>query len=67
LERERSSGAQQSDNRADVTNEILEKQKAREQREKLQRVVFIKKGEKVEMRKVETGIADTTYIEIKDG
>ena len=56
-----------ADNRADVTNEILEKQKAREQREKLQRVVFVKTGGKVEMRKVETGIADTTYIEIKKG
>jgi len=68
LERDRSSGAQdQGDNRADVTNEILEKQKAREQREKLQRVVFIKKGQTVELRKVETGIADTTYIEIKQG
>jgi len=68
LERERATGAQsQGDNRADVTNEMLEKQKAREQREKLQRVVFVKKGDKVEMRKVETGIADTTYVEIKSG
>lgn len=69
LERMRSQGAaiDKSDNRADVTNEVLEKQKAREQREKLQRVVFVKKGEKVEMRKVDTGIADTTYIEIKTG
>ena len=31
------------------------------------RVVFIKKGDKVEQRKVETGIADTTHIEIKSG
>src|SRR5947209_13399084 len=43
--------------RADVTNLTLEKQKEREQREKLQRVVFVKKGDKVEQRKVETGIA----------
>jgi HlyD family secretion protein len=55
------------DNRADVTNETLEKQKARELREKLQRVVFIKAGDKVRMRKVETGIADSTFIEIKSG
>ena len=59
--------AAQGDNRADVTNEAMEKQKAREQREKLQRVVFIKEGDKVRMQKVETGIADTTYIEIKSG
>lgn len=55
------------DNKADVTNQTLEKQKAREQREKLQRVVFIKTGDTVRMQKVETGIADTTYMEIKSG
>ena len=48
-------------------NETLEKQKARELRDKLERVVFIKNGEKVRMQKVETGIADSTYIEIKNG
>jgi HlyD family secretion protein len=59
--------AEKSDNRADVTNETEQKQKERVQREKLMRVVFIKKGDKVEERKVETGIADTTDIEIKSG
>ena len=29
--------------------------------------MFVKKGDKVEQRKVETGIADTTYVEIKSG
>jgi HlyD family secretion protein len=62
-ERDRAGG----DNRADVTNEMQEKQKEREQRLKLQRVVFVKKGETVRMQKVETGIADTTFIEIKSG
>ena len=46
---------------------MQEKQKARELRERLQRVVFIRSGDKVRMQKVETGIADTTYIEIKNG
>jgi HlyD family secretion protein len=55
------------DNRADVQNEMLEKQKERAQRLKLQRVVFIKSGDKVKMQKVETGIADATFIEIKSG
>ena len=55
------------DNRTDVTNEAAEKQKARALREKLQRVVFIKSGDHVKMQKVETGIADNTYIEIKSG
>ncbi|HEX3581619.1 MAG TPA: efflux RND transporter periplasmic adaptor subunit [Thermoanaerobaculia bacterium] len=59
--------ADKSDNRADVTNETEQKQKERAQRDNLTRVVFIKKGDKVEERKVETGIADTTDIEIKSG
>ena len=69
LERQRTQqqAAEKTDNRADVTNEMLDKQKAREQRDKMQRVVFIKKGDTVEMRKVDTGIADTTYIEIRNG
>ncbi len=70
-EKEKQSEAQKasegSDNRADVTNETLEKQKARELREKLHRVVFVKDGDKVRMQKVETGIADSTYIEIRSG
>jgi HlyD family secretion protein len=55
------------DNRADVTNQTQEKQKERELREQLQRVVFVKNGDKVRQQKVETGIADATYIEIKSG
>jgi HlyD family secretion protein len=61
------SASKDDDNKSEVTNQTLEKQKAREQREKLQRVVFVKEGDHVKMRKVETGIADTTYIEIKSG
>jgi len=30
-------------------------------------VVFLKNGDVVRMQPVETGIADTTYIEIKNG
>ncbi len=56
-----------SDNRAEVTNTAVEKRKEREFREKLQRVVFVKVGEKVRMQRVETGLADNTYIEIKSG
>jgi HlyD family secretion protein len=55
------------DNRADVTNEQQEKQKERAQRRALQRVVFVKSGDVVHMRKVETGIADNTFIEIRSG
>jgi HlyD family secretion protein len=59
--------SKEDDNKAEVSNQTLEKQKAREQREKLIRVVFIKNGDTVRQQKVETGIADTTFIEIKNG
>jgi len=55
------------DNKADVTNQTQEKQKERQLREQLLRVVFVKNGDKVRQQKVETGIADATYIEIKNG
>jgi HlyD family secretion protein len=69
-EREKQSAqsvSKDDDNKADVTNQTLEKQKEREQREKLERVVFVKSGDSVRMQKVETGIADTNFIEIKSG
>ncbi|MEA2238089.1 MAG: HlyD family secretion protein [Thermoanaerobaculia bacterium] len=59
--------SKEDDNKAEVSNQTLEKQKEREQREKLMRVVFIKNGDTVRQQKVETGIADTTFIEIKSG
>lgn len=46
---------------------VKEREEAKRTAEKLQRVVFVRKGDKVEMRKVETGIADNTYMEIKKG
>ncbi len=70
-EREKQTAQQKArdggENRSDVTNQTQQKQKERELREKLQRVVFVKTGDKVRMQKVETGIADNTYIEIKSG
>lgn len=44
-----------------------ERSEARRNREKLQRVVFVKEGDQVKMRKVETGIADNSHIEVKSG
>ena len=69
LERQRVARAarEKDDNRADVANETLEKQKERAQRLKMQRVVFVKTGDTVKMQKVETGIADDTFIEIRSG
>ena len=66
-QRVREAARDRSDNRAEVTNELTEKQKERAQRLKLQRVVFVKEGDKVRQQKVETGIADNTFIEIRSG
>lgn len=44
-----------------------ERDSARRSAEKLRRIVFIKQGDKVVLRAVETGIADNSSIEIKSG
>ena len=55
------------DNKAELSNDRLEKQAQKEEREKLAKVVFLKNGNKAEMVKVTTGIADDSYMEIKSG
>jgi HlyD family secretion protein len=55
---------EKSGNDLDLANE---RDDARRNLTKLDRVVFIKTGDVVEMRKVETGIADNMSIEIKSG
>jgi HlyD family secretion protein len=57
----------QADNKADVTNERLERQAEREAQEKLSKVVFLKSGGKAKLVKVTTGISDDSYTEIKSG
>ena len=46
--------------------QALTKRDANEQK-KLQKVLFVKKGDQVSQRPVEIGIADNTYLEIKSG
>ena len=46
---------------------VKERQEAKRTLEKLQRVVFVKQGDIVKMRPVETGVADNSYIEVKSG
>src|SRR5256712_4349077 len=55
------------DNSAELVNERQEKATQREEREKLAKVAFLKKGKKAQLIKVTTGIADDTYMEIKSG
>ena len=56
-----------NDNNAEFVNERAEKAAQKEEREKLAKVVFLKKGSKAQMVKVTTGISDDTYTEIKSG
>ena len=55
------------DNNAEFVNERAEKAAQKEEREKLAKVVFLKKGKQSEIAKVTTGISDDTYMEIKSG
>jgi len=65
LQQEKAKAAREkSGNELDVASE---REDARRNRDKLDRVVFIRNGSTVEQRKVETGIADNTSIEIKSG
>jgi HlyD family secretion protein len=65
--KEKAAARDKGDSSADVTNERQEKQTKKEEREKLTKVVFLKKDSKAAMVKVTTGIADDSYIEIKSG
>jgi HlyD family secretion protein len=56
-----------ADNSAELTNEKIEKQAQKTQREKLQKGVFGKSGSKAKWIPVTTGISDDTYTEIKNG
>ncbi|HZS18807.1 MAG TPA: efflux RND transporter periplasmic adaptor subunit [Candidatus Udaeobacter sp.] len=55
------------DNNAEFVDGRAEKAAQKEERERLAKVVFLKKGGKAEMVKVTTGISDDTYTEIKSG
>ncbi|HZR77770.1 MAG TPA: efflux RND transporter periplasmic adaptor subunit [Chthoniobacterales bacterium] len=56
-----------ADNNAEYVNERQEKAAQKEEREKLSKVVFLKKGGKAQSVKVTTGISDDTFMEIKSG
>jgi HlyD family secretion protein len=46
---------------------VKERQEARRNQEKLERIVFVRQGNVVKERRVETGVSDNTYVEIKKG
>jgi len=65
--KQKAAARDKGNNSADFVNERQEKQAQKEEREKLAKVVFLKKGSKAQMVKVTTGISDDTYMEIKSG
>jgi len=66
-EREKKAKETQGEGSAAAINEKQQKERERTDRDSLQRVVFLKKGDTVKMVNVETGISDTTHLEIKSG
>ena len=66
-DREKRTNENKGDGAAAAVNDKQSKQSDKNDRESLQRVVFVKNGETVKQVKVETGIQDTTHIEIKSG
>ncbi len=65
--KQKQAAGEKGDNAAELTNQRQEKAAEREEREKLLKVVFLKKGNKAVRVPVTTGIADDTYMEIKTG
>jgi HlyD family secretion protein len=66
-ERDRKAKESQGDGAAAAVNEKQLREREREDRAVLQRVVFLRMGDTVKMTTVETGIGDTTHMEIKSG
>ncbi len=66
-EREKKAKETQGEGAQAAVNQKQQRDAERADREALQRVVFLRDGDKVKMVNVETGIADTTHMEIKSG
>ena len=66
-EREKKSKENKGEGAATAVNEKQQKLADKLDRESLQRVAFLHKDGKVKMVPVETGVQDTTHIEIKSG
>ena len=65
--RELSANENKGEGSAAAINDKQQKQADKNDRENLQRVIFVKNGDTVKLTKVETGVQDTTHIEIKSG
>ena len=66
-DREKKAQETKGEGAAVAVNEKQQKQTEKSDRESFQRVVFVREGDKVRMTRVETGVQDTSHIEIKSG
>jgi HlyD family secretion protein len=66
-DREKLSAENKGDGAATAVSVQKQKDQEKADREAFQRVVFLREGDKVKQVTVETGIQDTTHIEIKSG
>jgi len=66
-DREKKTKETQGEGAAAAVNQKDQRERERADREALQRVVFLRQGDKVKMVNVTTGIADTTHMEITTG
>ncbi|MBL9185981.1 MAG: efflux RND transporter periplasmic adaptor subunit [Opitutaceae bacterium] len=66
-DREKKAAENKGEGSVAAVNEKQQRQAAASDRDNLDRVVFIREGDKVRMVKVETGVQDISHIEIKSG
>jgi len=66
-DRDKKAKETQGEGAAAAVNQKDQRERERADREALQRVVFLRNGDKVKMVNVKTGIADTTHMEITEG
>ncbi len=66
-DRDKKTKETQGEGAAAAVNQKDQRERERADREALQRVVFLREGDKVKMVNVTTGIADTTHMEIASG
>ncbi len=66
-DRAKKDGEMKGEGAAAAVNEKQQRERERADREGLQRVVFVRNGDTVKLTPVETGIGDTTHMEIKSG
>jgi HlyD family secretion protein len=66
-DREKKAAEMKGEGAATAVNDKQQKQSEKAERDNLDRVIFLRNGDSVKMVKVETGVQDTTHIEIKSG